>query len=124
MLIMLVMSAQSTAMPRPACFGAGIRGVFTIVPLAWANYFGRDSFEAISGPTLTMHVTAQALGAAAVPLPARHDWRLLGVARLFGGSLGFGFSWRRSPARRCRAPASCGASGVTKLVSRKGRSHG
>jgi sugar phosphate permease len=44
------------------CFGAGLGGVFTILPLAWADYFGRNSFGAIRGAALTMQVTAQASG--------------------------------------------------------------
>jgi MFS transporter, OFA family, oxalate/formate antiporter len=44
------------------CFGVGLGGVFTILPLAWADYFGRSSFGAIRGAALTMQVTAQASG--------------------------------------------------------------
>jgi MFS family permease len=61
-LMMLAMSAPVHGYTAAACFGAGIGGVFTIVPLAWADYFGRDSFGAIRGAALTMQVTAQALG--------------------------------------------------------------
>ncbi|HYW87347.1 MAG TPA: MFS transporter [Chloroflexota bacterium] len=46
-----------------ACwFGAGIGGVLTVLPLAWADYFGRASFGAIRGAALTVQVTAQAAG--------------------------------------------------------------
>jgi MFS family permease len=45
-----------------ACFGGGIGGVLTILPLAWADYFGRSSFGAIRGAALTVQVTAQASG--------------------------------------------------------------
>jgi sugar phosphate permease len=44
------------------CFGAGIGGVLTVLPLAWADYFGRASFGAIRGAALTVQVTAQAAG--------------------------------------------------------------
>jgi sugar phosphate permease len=44
------------------CFGAGIGGVMTVLPLAWADYFGRASFGAIRGAALTVQVTAQASG--------------------------------------------------------------
>jgi MFS transporter, OFA family, oxalate/formate antiporter len=44
------------------CFGAGIGGILTVLPLAWADYFGRASFGAIRGVALTMQVTAQAAG--------------------------------------------------------------
>jgi len=46
-----------------ACFfGVGIGGILTVLPLAWADYFGRQSFGAIRGVALTMQVTAQASG--------------------------------------------------------------
>jgi sugar phosphate permease len=46
-----------------AClFGIGIGGVLTVLPLAWADYFGRQSFGAIRGAALTVQVTAQASG--------------------------------------------------------------
>ena len=46
-----------------ACFfGAGIGGMLTVLPLAWADYFGRQSFGAIRGVALTVQVTAQASG--------------------------------------------------------------
>ena len=44
------------------CFGVGIGGILTVLPLAWADYFGRASFGAIRGVALTMQVTAQAAG--------------------------------------------------------------
>jgi OFA family oxalate/formate antiporter-like MFS transporter len=46
-----------------ACgFGLGIGGLLTVLPLAWADYFGRASFGAIRGAALTVQVTAQASG--------------------------------------------------------------
>jgi sugar phosphate permease len=46
-----------------AClFGVGIGGVLTVLPIAWADYFGRRSFGAIRGAALTVQVTAQASG--------------------------------------------------------------
>jgi sugar phosphate permease len=46
-----------------ACiFGAGIGGMQTCLPLAWADYFGRKNFGAIRGVALTIQVTAQAIG--------------------------------------------------------------
>jgi MFS transporter, OFA family, oxalate/formate antiporter len=44
------------------CFGIGIGGVLTVLPIAWADYFGRRSFGAIRGAALTVQVTAQASG--------------------------------------------------------------
>jgi len=56
-----------------AAFGAGLGGIFTMLPVAWANYFGRAHFGAIRGITLPAQVGGQALG----PLIAGvlHDYR-------------------------------------------------
>ena len=43
-------------------FGAGIGGILTIVPVAWASYFGRAHFGAIRGITLPAQVGGQAIG--------------------------------------------------------------
>jgi MFS transporter, OFA family, oxalate/formate antiporter len=61
-LMMLGVAAPLTGYVAAGCFGAGLGGVFTILPLAWADYFGRNSFGAIRGAALTMQVTAQAAG--------------------------------------------------------------
>lgn len=45
-----------------AIFGLGIGGVLTILPMAWADYFGRRSYGAIRGIALTVQVIAQASG--------------------------------------------------------------
>ena len=44
------------------CFGLGIGGLLTVLPLAWADYFGRASYGAIRGVALTVQVSAQAAG--------------------------------------------------------------
>jgi cyanate permease len=53
-------------------FGFGIGGVLTLLPIAWADYFGRANFAAIRGVALSVQVIAQAAG----PLlsGALHDW--------------------------------------------------
>ena len=43
-------------------FGAGIGGLLTMVPVAWASYFGRARFGAIRGITLPAQVGGQAIG--------------------------------------------------------------
>ena len=43
-------------------FGAGIGGILTMMPVAWANYFGRAHFGAIRGITLPAQVGGQAVG--------------------------------------------------------------
>ena len=36
--------------------------MLTVLPIAWADYFGRASFGAIRGAALTVQVTSQAAG--------------------------------------------------------------
>jgi MFS family permease len=43
-------------------FGAGMGGMQTCLPVAWADYFGRRSFGAIRGVSLAIQVSAQAVG--------------------------------------------------------------
>lgn len=43
-------------------FGLGIGGVLTLLPVAWADYFGRRSYGAIRGIALSIQVLAQASG--------------------------------------------------------------
>jgi OFA family oxalate/formate antiporter-like MFS transporter len=43
-------------------FGLGIGGVLTLLPMAWADYFGRESYGAIRGVALSLQVLAQAAG--------------------------------------------------------------
>lgn len=43
-------------------FGFGIGGVLTLLPVAWADYFGRANFGAIRGVALSAQVLAQAAG--------------------------------------------------------------
>ena len=45
-----------------AFFGAGVGGLLTMLPIAWADYYGRRSFGAIRGIALTFQVLAQAMG--------------------------------------------------------------
>ena len=61
-LMMLAIGAPVRGYAAAVCFGAGIGGVLTILPLAWADYFGRNSYGAIRGAALTVQVTAQAAG--------------------------------------------------------------
>ncbi len=43
-------------------FGVGVGGLMTLLPIAWADYFGRASFGAIRGIALSVQVLAQAIG--------------------------------------------------------------
>jgi len=61
-LLMLGIATPLQGYLAACCFGAGIGGMLTVLPLAWADYFGRASFGAIRGVALTVQVTAQASG--------------------------------------------------------------
>ena len=84
-----------------AIFGAGIGGLFTLLPIAWADYYGRASFGAIRGIALSVQVLAQASG----PL-------LSGVLRDRSGSYDLSL--------RCFAVLSC-LSVVAALLARAPR---
>jgi len=43
-------------------FGVGVGGVLTLLPIAWADYFGRANFAAIRGIVLSAQVIAQGSG--------------------------------------------------------------
>jgi MFS transporter, OFA family, oxalate/formate antiporter len=55
-----------------AMFGLGVGGLQVVLPVAWADYFGRRNFGAIRGVALTIQVTAQATGPLASGL--LRDW--------------------------------------------------
>ena len=69
---MLDISSPRQGYVSAALFGLGIGGVLTLLPIAWADYFGRAHFAAIRGIALSVQVIAQAAG----PLVsgALHDW--------------------------------------------------
>lgn len=53
-------------------FGLGIGGIMTLLPLSWADYFGRQSYGAIRSVALSLQVLAQAIGP--VLSGALRDW--------------------------------------------------
>ncbi|MGH8706977.1 MAG: hypothetical protein ACREVD_02820, partial [Burkholderiales bacterium] len=55
-----------------ALFGLGIGGLLTMLPIAWADYFGRSSYGAIRGVALSVQVAGQAAGP--VLSGALRDW--------------------------------------------------
>ena len=69
---MVEISSPRQGYVAAALFGLGIGGVLTLLPIAWADYFGRAHFAAIRGIVLSVQVIAQAAG----PLVsgALHDW--------------------------------------------------
>ena len=60
--VMLGIDSAAEGYISAALFGLGIGGILTMLPLAWANYFGRASFGAIRGVALSVQVLAQASG--------------------------------------------------------------
>jgi len=61
-LLMLAACDRLGAYAASALFGLGIGGLLTVLPIAWADFFGRRSFGAIRGIALTVQVSAQAAG--------------------------------------------------------------
>ena len=59
---MLMVTNALDAYLSAVIFGAGIGGLFTLFPLAWANCFGRENLGAIRGLTLPVQTLAQAIG--------------------------------------------------------------
>ena len=109
-------SAPSADRRRPAddaylaagLFGLGIGGMMTLLPVAWADYFGRESFGAIRGVALSLQMLAQAAG----PLlsGALRDWSgsYTWSLTLFGASACWRHSsrwWRSGRVSRLRACA-------------------
>ncbi|MCX7363770.1 MAG: MFS transporter, partial [Alphaproteobacteria bacterium] len=64
-------SVESAAVAA-GLFGLGIGGVMTLLPMAWADYFGRESYGAIRGVALSAQVLSQATGP--VVSGALRDW--------------------------------------------------
>ncbi|HEX2892071.1 MFS transporter [Vineibacter terrae] len=54
--------AAHDAMIAGGLFGLGIGSLMTLLPVAWADYFGRESYGAIRGVALSLQVLAQAAG--------------------------------------------------------------
>ncbi|MCC7486764.1 MAG: MFS transporter [Burkholderiales bacterium] len=61
-LVMLAISHPAHAFAGGALFGAGVGAMLTMLPVVWADYFGRASYGAIRGAALSMQVFAQACG--------------------------------------------------------------
>ena len=59
---MLLVSDVWMAFLSAAIFGAGIGGLMTLLPVAWANNFGRENLGSIRGVTLPIQTLAQASG--------------------------------------------------------------
>lgn len=59
---MEALTNTAEAMMAAILFGVAIGAVFTILPVAWADFFGRESYGAIRGIALSIQVVAQASG--------------------------------------------------------------
>ena len=59
---MLLIFDAWTAYFSAITFGIGIGGLLTILPVAWADSFGRDNLGSIRGISLPMQAVAQAAG--------------------------------------------------------------
>ncbi len=60
--LMYVTYSAALAYTASMLFGLGIGGLLTMLPVAWAEFFGRTSFGAIRGVALSIQVGAQAVG--------------------------------------------------------------
>jgi MFS transporter, OFA family, oxalate/formate antiporter len=61
-LLMRAIASPGQAYVAAALFGFGVGGILTLLPIAWADYFGRANFGAIRGVALSAQVVAQAVG--------------------------------------------------------------
>jgi MFS family permease len=71
-MLMIGISSAGQGYAAASLFGFGIGGLLTLLPIAWADYFGRANYAAIRSVALSAQVLAQAAG----PLlsGALHDW--------------------------------------------------
>jgi sugar phosphate permease len=71
-ILMRGVGSPAEAYLAAALFGFGVGGILTLLPIAWADYFGRAHFGAIRSVALSAQVVAQACG----PLlsGALRDW--------------------------------------------------
>jgi sugar phosphate permease len=70
--LMANVHSAALAYGAAALFGLGVGGLLTMLPIAWADYFGRASYGAIRGVALSVQVLAQAAGP--VLSGALRDW--------------------------------------------------
>ena len=77
-------SSAETAYLFAGLFGLGIGGIMTLLPMAWADYFGRESYGAIRGVALSLQVVAQAAGPLASGVLRDTSGNYTGSLILFG----------------------------------------
>ncbi len=69
---LIAVSSLASAYTAAGLFGLGVGGMLTLLSVAWADYFGRESYGAIRGAALSVQVVAQAIGP--VLSGALRDW--------------------------------------------------
>ncbi|MBV8776752.1 MAG: MFS transporter [Alphaproteobacteria bacterium] len=101
-LLMAGIAAPADAYLASALFGFGVGGVLTLLPVAWADYFGRANFGAIRGVALSAQVVAQAIGpmVSGVLRDATGDYRLSLVVFAALGALSIAAALGASRPRR------------------------
>jgi cyanate permease len=61
-LLMEGLESREEAFLAATLFGVGLGSMFTVLPIAWADFFGRQSYGAIRGVALMAQVLPQAAG--------------------------------------------------------------
>src|SRR5690606_29662215 len=61
-LCLLFAQGAAAGFTGASSFGLGVGGLLTLLPVVWADYFGRGSYGAIRGLALSLQVLAQAAG--------------------------------------------------------------
>ena len=61
-ILMILVADNLTAYMSAMVFGIGIGGLITLLPVAWANNFGREHIGSIRGITVPLQTLAQASG--------------------------------------------------------------
>jgi OFA family oxalate/formate antiporter-like MFS transporter len=69
---LIAVDSLSSACVAGGLFGLGVGAILTLLSVAWADYFGRESYGAIRGAALSVQVVAQAIGP--VLSGALRDW--------------------------------------------------
>ena len=69
---LIAVDSLASAYTAAGLFGLGVGGMLTLLSVAWADYFGRESYGAIRGAALAVQVVAQAIGP--VLSGALRDW--------------------------------------------------
>ena len=86
-LLMIGISSTLAGAVAAALFGFGIGGMLTLLPIAWADYFGRANYGAIRGARAVGAGAGAGRRPAAVGRIARLDRQLHALARMLRGAV-------------------------------------